>query len=190
MRAMLCSLLIAALAVSAIAAQPPTADDAASAVIGRFDIALLASMHHDGAPLKAALDALFNVPVMAASIVGPNWNGMAQEQRVAVAAALRGYLLARFAHEFDDYGGEQFHIEPLVQTRGPDKLVRTTVTSRTGDATQLYYRLRSYHGSWRIIDVYYDGISQLSTQRADLAAVAGDVPALIAQIQRATSAIR
>lgn len=190
MRTFFLGLLLAAVAMpAAVRAEQQSADQAAIATVTKFDAALLASMHHDTAPLKTVIDSAFNVQVMAASIVGPNWSTMTGEQRDSVTAALRRYLIARFANEFDSFDGEQFQIEPAVQTRGPDKLVRTTVTGNSGDPTQLYYRMRSYQGLWRIIDVYYDGVSQLSTQRADLAAVADDVPALIAQIERATSDI-
>jgi phospholipid transport system substrate-binding protein len=190
MRAMLLALMFFLAAVSTAAgAQQAPDDQAAIAVVTNFDAALLASMHKDVGPLNTAIDAAFNVPVMAASIVGPNWSGMTAEQHTSIAAALRGYLVARFANEFDSYDGEQFRVEPAVQTRGPDKLVRTTVTSNSDDPVQLFYRLRNYQGRWRVIDVYYDGVSQLTTQRADLAAVASDVAALIAQIKRATADI-
>ena len=183
-------IVIAAAAPATLAAQPAAEDQAAISEIKDFNAALLASMHHDTAPLKKAINSAFNVRVMAVSIVGQHWKTMTEEQRDSVEAALQRYLFARFANEFDSFDGEQFQIEPAVQTRGPDKLVRTSVSSRTGDATKLYYRMRSYQGRWRIIDVYYDGVSQLTTQRADLAAVADDVPALIAQIERSTSDIK
>ncbi len=182
--------VVAAAAPAARGAQPPPQDQAAIAVIKDFNAALLASMHHDTTPLKKAIDSSFNVRIMAASIVGQNWKTMTEKQQQSVEAALQRYLVARFANEFDSYDGEDFQIEPAVQTRGPDKLVRTSVTSRSGDATKLYYRMRNYQQRWRIIDVYYDGVSQLATQRADLAAVVDDVPALIAQIERSTSTIK
>jgi len=183
------SALLLVLAVTTVAAQEPADDQSAIATVAAFDNALLAAMHHRSAPLESAIDSAFNVPVMAATIVGPHWSSMTAEQHDSVATAMRSYLLARFASEFDSYDGEQFQIEPAVQTRGPDKLVRTRITGSAGEATQLYYRLRSYQGRWRIIDVFYDGVSQLTTQRADLAAVAGDVPALLAQIRRSTPTV-
>jgi phospholipid transport system substrate-binding protein len=33
----------------------------------------------------------------------------------------------------------------------------------------LLYRMRQTAGGWKIIDVYYDGVSQLTTRRADFA---------------------
>jgi phospholipid transport system substrate-binding protein len=186
---MIPALVLAAAAATASIAPATPEDQSAIATVASFDDALLASMHQDAAPLRTTIASAFNVPVMAATIVGQSWKDMTDEEHRSVAAALQRYLLARFASEFDAYHGEQFRIEPEVQTRGQDKLVRTRVAGQSGEATQLYYRLRYYQGSWRIIDVYYDGISQLATQRADLAAVAADPPALIAQIERVTAAI-
>ena len=38
------------------------------------------------------------------------------------------------------------------------------------DAVNLMYRMRESSGSWKIIDVYYGSISQLTTRRSDFAA--------------------
>jgi phospholipid transport system substrate-binding protein len=183
-------LLLSAAGASGAVDEGAAEDQSAIATITAFDATLTAAMHQDRAPLKSAIGSMFDVPTMAASIVGASWAGMSQQQQAAVSAALERYLFARFAHEFDSFDGEAFQINPQVQTRGQDKLVRTQVGARGSEATMLYYRLRNRQGRWRIIDVYYDGVSQLATQRADLAAVAADYPALLAQIQRATPALQ
>ena len=148
-------------------------------------------MHHDTSHLADSVDAAFNLSVMASFIVGPSWAQIATDGQGAVTASLRRYLVARFANEFDSFNGERFQPDTIVQTRGLDKLVQTQIIHTDGTASHLNYRMRAYHDQWRIIDVYLDGVSQLTTERADLAAVVqGGAPALVAHLDAATRAIR
>lgn len=191
MRALPPALVVVALAISTTgAAADAIADDPAVVTVTAFDAALMACLHGNTVPLTAAIGSQFDVPTMAAFIVGPNWSGMAAADRKLVGAALQRYLTARFATEFDTFNGEQFHVDPAVQTRGPDKLVRTEVTQRNADPTHLDYRLRAHDGRWRIIDVYYNGISQLTSERMELMPVAANVPALVAHLDQMTAALR
>ena len=166
------------------------ASDPAVSTVANFDDALMASMHANGAPLQTAIGADFNVDVMAAFVVGPAWSGFSQSDQSSVTAALRRYLIARFADEFDSYTGEQFNVAANVEERGPDKLVHTQVVHQTGAPDHLDYRLRNYGGAWRIIDVYYNGVSQLTTQRADLASTPQTAAAIAARIDHATQALK
>lgn len=164
------------------------ANPAATAL--RFNSVLIASMHHDTARLPQAVADEFNASVMAAFIVGPAWSTMSSADQGSVAAALRRYLAARFADAFDADDGERLVVDPNVQSRGADVLVRTDIAHSDGAHTHLDYRMRAYDGQWRIIDVFLDGVSQLTTQRADLAAIApGGAPALVARLDAATRAL-
>ncbi len=70
-----------------------------------------------------------------------------------------------------------------VLTRGPDKVVKTEMTG--GERVTLSYRMRMSGGSWKIIDVFFNGsISQLTTQRSDFSATvaSGGAKALVAKL--------
>lgn len=194
---MLRSVVFAAVMAPALAFADPTpapaAPDPAIATVDAFDSALLSTMKKDSADaLGAAIDAHFHVGAMAAFIVGPGWPQLSAADRAAVTAALRRYLIARFADEFDTFNGEKFQVDKAVMTRGPDKLVKTQVQSPNDKPAKIDYRLRAYGGAWRIIDVYYNGVSSLTTQRADFAATlkTGGATALVARIDQATKALK
>ena len=70
-----------------------------------------------------------------------------------------------------------------VANRGTDKIVQTRLVS-TKDTTNITYRMRELDGGWKIIDVYYDGISQLTLQRTDFGAAMakGGVAALVSHL--------
>jgi phospholipid transport system substrate-binding protein len=71
-----------------------------------------------------------------------------------------------------------------VITRGPDKLVQTQIIPASGAPTGIGYRMRESGGSWKVIDVLYGAISQLTTRRSDFAAslAKGGPDALLAHL--------
>ena len=84
---------------------------------------------------------------------------------------------------FAKFNGEKFSVDPTVTTRGPDKIVKSQLISGS-KTVQLIYRMRQSGGTWKIVDVYYDAISQLTTRRSDFAAplAAGGAKGLVAHL--------
>ena len=137
--------------------------------------------------IAPVIDRAFDIPMMTRLAVGPSWTGISAQDQASLVAAFRALTVAQHAKNFDSFGGERFVVAPQVDTRGADKLVRTTLTGPGGTNEALHYRLRQSGGQWKIIDVYYrNAISQLATRRADFARVLsrGGAPALIAHLNR------
>lgn len=187
--------LLLALATLPIAAQAQAADPAAQ-TIDALDSGLLSIMHAGaGAGLQGrereiapVIDHTFDLPLMTRLSVGPSWLQMTNADQAKLIAAFRAMTIAQFARNFDSYAGEKFILSPQVETRGTDKLVRTTLVAGS-DNEMINYRLREDgnpgSGRWKVIDVYYkNAISQLATRRADFAAVLarGGAPALTAHL--------
>ena len=180
--------LTATLSTGAAYAQP----DPAAAQIQSLDDALLAAMKA-GTTLTTAqryrelapvVERTFDLPVMTAFAVGPAWaNFSSQEQQAAVAAFTR-LTVASYAHNFKSFDGEHFEIQPEVAARGSDKIVQTRLISPHSAPVNLMYRMRDASGTWKIIDVYYGAISQLTTRRSDFAApvASGGATGLIAHL--------
>ncbi len=191
-------LILALSPIASLSASIPAmaqASDPAAATVAALDNGLLAIMHAGTAAGQAGrarqiapvIDRAFDLPLMARLSVGPAWNGFTPHDQQALIAAFRSMSVAQYAKNFDGWSGERFTIQPQVETRGTDRLVRTTLTSPGGTSEVLDYRLRQDGGTWRIIDVYYrNAISQLATRRSDFAAVVakGGAPALIAHLDR------
>jgi phospholipid transport system substrate-binding protein len=176
-------------------AETPAATDAAVAQTATFNDALLASMKSKvdrEKNLGAAIDKAFNLPVMTQFVVGPTWSKLTPTDKTAVQAALRTYMVVRFASEFDAYNNEKFSVDPAPKVRGVDALVKTTIQAPNETPDKVDYRMRKSGDAWKVIDVYYNGVSDLTTQRADLAATAasGGGAALIAKIEAATKKLR
>jgi phospholipid transport system substrate-binding protein len=175
------------------------ADDPAALRVGEFCRALLhsakgaaaASVQQRTVRLDPLVAEDFNIPVMAQLTVGESWARMSGAEHGAITAALTRYTAARYATEVDSDTGQRCVVEPRVDVRGPDRLVRTKVVDPDG-TTAVNYRLRQYGSEWKIIDVFYNGVSELATQRADFAGVVHSQGAagLVAKLKDLTTKMR
>ncbi|WP_426263075.1 ABC transporter substrate-binding protein [Sphingomonas sp. PWP1-2] len=189
------SLRVIVPAVALVLAAPlaAQANDPARAPVQTLDDGLLAIMKGGktlgtagrAARIGPVVDQTFDVALITRLSVGPDWLKVAPADQTALVAAMRRLTVAQYAANFDSYGGESFKIDPTVETRGTDKVVRTTLAAPKGDPVSIGYRLRQSGGSWRIVDVYYkNAISQLATRRADFATIfaKGGAKALISHL--------
>ena len=145
-----------------------------------------------GGKVRQYIDQAFNLQIMAQIAVGAPWTTMSATERASIVDALSRYTEARYAYEFKDFSGQSIQVDPAVQVRGLDKLVRAEVRQSGEAPLKIGYRLREYGGVWKIIDVIYDGVSQLATQRSDFAeAVAsGGARGLVKKLDAATAKLK
>jgi len=163
--------------VPASAQQAGAANDPAAQQISRFYDALLASMKQGRSigvqgryrKLEPVVEQTFDLPDMARLAVGPTWSTISTQDQQALIRAFGRMTIANYAKNFDSFSGEQFVIDPNVQTHGEDKLVNTKLVSGKS-TTPFIYRMRQAGGSWKVIDVLLNGyVSELATRRADYA---------------------
>ena len=164
------------LALAAPIARAAQADPAA-VKIDAFDKALIETMKAGpslGAQgryrkLLPVVEATFDLPLMTRVAVGARQQSFPLMLRQPVNLVL--YLDARL-------------IDPNVQTRGPDKIVQTRLIPAHDAPVSLAYRMRQSGGDWKVIDVFYGAISQLTTRRSDFAAplAAGGAKGLLAHL--------
>ncbi len=168
--------LAASLSPAAVYAQ---AADPGAAQIEAFNAALLAAMKQGKAlgingryaKLAPAVEAAFDLPTMTRFAVGPKWLTVSPADQAALVKAFSRMTVATYAKNFDDFNGERLVVDAKVQTRGPDKLVRSHIIPKDDKPTDLIFRMRqASDGKWKVIDVYYQGsISELTTRRSDFA---------------------
>lgn len=188
--------LMAAFAALAMpsAAQAP---DAARAPVQSLSDGLIAIMKAGqkagfagrAAQIAPVVDKSFDLPLLTRLAVGPEWTKAAPADRTALVAALRKLTINQYAANFDSWSGQAFAIDPKVDVRGTDRVVKTRLTQPKGEAVSIAYRLRQSGGQsggdWRIIDVYYqNSISQLTTRRADFDGIVrkGGTKALVGHV--------
>lgn len=185
---------VAGMAVGVAPAMAQSSDPAAGSVdtlnnglIGIMKAGKAAGQSGRAQRIAPVIDRVFDIPLMTRLAVGPSWTTIAPKDQTALVTGFRNLTIAQFAHNFDNFGGEKFTIAPQVETRGNDKLVRTTLVIPNHAPEQINYRLRQNAGQWKVIDVYFrNSMSQLATRQADFAGslAKGGAPALIEHLNK------
>jgi phospholipid transport system substrate-binding protein len=183
------------------AAVPPAAcavqSDPAAARIEAFNRSLVDVMKQGpslGArgryhKLEPVVQDEFDLTLMTRYAVGPAWSSMSEADHQALIRAFTRLTVANYVHNFDRFDGERFDVNPAVQTRGPDKIVLSHLTPHDRAPVDLTYRMRQSDGVWKVVDIYYGAISQLTTRRSDFAAplASGGARGLIAHLEAASA---
>jgi phospholipid transport system substrate-binding protein len=135
--------------------------------------------------LEPVINQVIGLPLMTRLAVGPDWTNFSPEQQDALITAFSRFTVATYAHNFRDFSGQKFEIDDVVN-RGEDKIVRTRIIPAHDSPVNLLYRMREVDGVWKVIDVYSDGVSELTLRRDDFVAAiaAGGAPALIAHLHK------
>jgi phospholipid transport system substrate-binding protein len=179
-------------AAAPAAAQAQAADPAVQQVT-RLDDALLEAMKQAKklgprgryGKLDPVITQVFDLPIMTRFAVGTSWSGLQPAQQQELVRAFSRMTVATYAHNFDDYNGQHFELVG-TQTRGPDKLVHTRLVGGSSK-TDLVYRMRQSGGTWKVIDVYYNGsVSSLLGKRSEYADTlkTGGAPALVKKLNK------
>ncbi len=152
--------------------------DPAAAQVQALDDALLAAMKAGAGEavmaryrkLAPVVERVFDLRAMTGFAVGAAWPKFSADEQEAAVAAFTRLTVASYVHNFKTFDGERFEISPDVVTRGADKVVQTQLFPAHEAPVSLNYRMREFSGTWRIIDVYYGAVSQLTIRRSDFAA--------------------
>jgi phospholipid transport system substrate-binding protein len=141
--------------------------------------------------LEPVVEQVFAMPLVTRLAVGPQWASFPPDQQQALIAAYTRFTVANYAHNFHDFDGQKFEIDDNVLSRGDDKVVRTRVIPAHDVPVSLLYRMHQVDGTWKVIDVISDGVSQLALRRSDFAVAiaAGGAPALIAHLNKSSEAL-
>jgi phospholipid transport system substrate-binding protein len=168
------------------------ANDPAAIQIERLHTALLKSMQTGSRMtladryrnLQPVIEQVFDLSLMTRLSIGPPWAKFSQEQQQVSLAAFRRLTIASYAFNFREFDGEKFEIEDIVASRGVYKVVQAHLISPHDTPASLSYQMHEVDGVWKIVDVYYDGVSELTIRRSDFAAAlaSGGTPVLIAHM--------
>jgi phospholipid transport system substrate-binding protein len=168
--------------------------DPAALQVQALNTSLLQSMHAGAAlsmseryrQLEPVIEKVFALPLVTRLSVGPDWTNLSPDQQKALIAAFTRYTIANYAHNFRDFDGQRFAVDDNVSTRGQDKVVRTQIIPAHDTPSILLYRMHEVDGAWKIIDVDYNGVSELISRRTDwaVALASGGASGLIAHLNK------
>ncbi|MFN3918929.1 MAG: ABC transporter substrate-binding protein [Methylohalobius sp.] len=151
----------------------------ATAVIAKLNRTLLEVMQQAkelGYPgryrrLEPVVKEVYDFVSISRYVLGPHWKQLSPEEKKAFVQKMTEYGIAAYAAEFSDYSGEQFKILSEEPFRERLKVVKAVLEVPKEPSVQFVYILKPADGSWKIIDVRYDGVSDLALKRAQFSGI-------------------
>lgn len=184
---LLAGIAVSALAMPTILAVPSVPALAASASqaaaplgpVQRLDNALIDVMKNAEAlkfegryeKLAPVLNAVFDVPAMTKTAVGPMWNDASEAEKKDMIDVFGRYMVTMYAARFKGYDGETFDVAGSKERDNGRVLVMTKLNLKDKEPVELSYLMKGEGDNWHVTDVYYNGsISQLAQLRSEFSA--------------------
>lgn len=128
-----------------------------------------------------------DMPAVAASVLGPPWRSATPAQQQAFVAAFQHYLSRRYGQYFRDYTNAEIRVSGARDAGNAGVLVNTLVVIPGQENVGIDWQISERGGSTKVVNLVVEGVSILSTGRAEVAAMLeshrGDIDALTAQMR-------
>jgi phospholipid transport system substrate-binding protein len=136
--------------------------------------------------LRVILTTNFDLKTIGRAVLGPNWKAADEAQRETYLVTFEDYIVATYSLRIKDYAGETFEVLKETPIDDRDTLVATQINRPNKEPLRVDYRVRDGAEGHRVVDVMVEGISMLTSQRQEFAAVIQrvGVDGLIAQLRQ------
>lgn len=147
---------------------------------GRSEAQLLADF-------QALLARYGDMPVVAASVLGPPWRSATPAQKQAFVAAFQTYLARKYGRQFSDYTNATIQIRRARDGGRSGVLVETVITRPGRDGFVVEWQVSERGGSPKVVNLIIEGVSMLTNERAEIGAMleaeGGNLDRLIARMR-------
>lgn len=152
------------------------------------ELAALLRAGRSGAQLVADFERILarfgDMPVVAASVLGPPWRGASAGQKQAFVGAFQSYLARKYARQLADFQGADVAVVRVRDAGKSGVLVETAVTRPGRERFVVEWQVSERGGSPKVVNLIFEGVSMLTNERAEigsmLEAAGGDLDRLIA----------
>lgn len=167
----------AAAAVMAPGSALALSTDQATALIQSLitEMTRIANSSASTAQALSQFEAMFqtygDVPVIARSVLGPPWRTASDAQKQRFVRAFRGYLARKYGTEFREYRGGTVEITRAVDQGNKGVVVSSIVRFPGSTPVAVDWQVSDRSGSPKMFNLFIEGISMLSTERSEIAAI-------------------
>ena len=114
----------------------------------------------------------FALPLISRFVLGVHWRRATAEQRAEYGVLFEQYLVNTYASLLGQYGGETFQIKgERVDGNNKDTIVSSEFIQKRGPVIKVDWRVRGSAGAYKVVDIIFEGISLVITQRDEFASV-------------------
>lgn len=122
--------------------------------------------------LEPVINQSHDIELIIKTILGATfWSQLDKEQKSLIVDTFRQLSIATYASRFNQYEGEQFEIIEQRALPHEQTLVRSQLTKSDGGIVNFDYVLHQTEGQWRIVNILFDGVSDLAIKRGEYRAI-------------------
>ena len=122
--------------------------------------------------LGPAIEQTYDLPLMAAKVLGRHWRGLSDEQKDRWVETFRRITVSTYAERFNGWSGEELLVLDATVGARDTLIVHTKIRRPDDDAVDIHYRMKERQGRWRIMDVFLNGtVSELALRRSEYGSV-------------------
>jgi phospholipid transport system substrate-binding protein len=106
-------------------------------------------------------------------VLGSHWRTLSDEQKKQYLRQYKSFLLASYVPLFKEYNGQSFKIESISELANSQCMISMKIyTNRQNQAPySVSYRLKHADNKYVVRDIVAEGVSLLTTQRAEFGAI-------------------
>lgn len=120
---------------------------------------------------RELLEEGFAVRTIARFVLGRYWRAATPEQQSEYLALFRDFVLESYASQFGGLIGQTFEVLKAQRLGEKDTIVSTEIRTPNRASIRVEYRVRSRRPGHKIIDVVIEGVSLITTQRAEFRSI-------------------
>lgn len=141
--------------------------------------------------LAPVIEQTHDLTAIIRSVLGGYWTKLDSSMQQAIIKAFQADSIATYADRFNQYSGEQFRAVEQTQLPRGRVLIRSQLVRVNDNPVNFDYVLHEVDGSWRIINIIVDGVSDLAMKRAEYGAVLqkDGAAALVGMLEQKTARI-
>ena len=123
---------------------------------------------------KPVMTQSFYFSYMVRKSTGSSWKTLTAAQQKTLIETYITWSVGRYAERFKKYKGQKFLVVSSAPFLEKYRQVVVRIIKQDGSKRELNYLLADHKGSWLIVDIRVDGVSQLSLTRAQFRSILKD----------------
>ena len=117
--------------------------------------------------LAPVVERTHNFEFISRLVLGSHWSGLQPSRREDFRERFRRLSIATYADRFDNHKGERFEILSLQELPRGQRLIRSQLIKADGSRVPFDYVLTEQAGTWKIVNIVVDGVSDLALKQAE-----------------------
>lgn len=125
--------------------------------------------------LESLFESRVDIDWVSQFVLGKYWRTATPEQQTAYQRNYRNFVLKYYTAKLTDYTGQRYDIKGARPDGDPGEYVLSMELINTNEPNVLVdYRIRKQGNDFKVFDIIIEGVSMITTQRSEFAAVIGN----------------